>query len=222
MLIKTRLSFILIIGLGILCFSTPVWSQKRQQSIKIPLKIEPKTHGSSLRSIFDEPMKLSENEKSGKTLNDSLITVRRDKNDSAKFYVLIDTDSDGNLTNENKVLLLNNEKITIEVRKSKNAPVIPFELSVAQNEKGAIFWWKTNIQAIGLINVKNCSSAIYLQDLNADGIFGIWSRERICKLIEIMTEKSGARKNGFTAMKLLIFAVKTFWFQVSRRMEVFL
>ncbi len=137
------------------------------KNIKIPLELQKKSQSRVSQTLLE--VKSNETEKSGKTSNGLLIFVKKDENDS--FNIRIDVNRNNNLADDKAFKLKIAESKIIEIAGSTKKHLNSFELSLSNYKDSIYFSWKSNFEAKGVLKLSKCNSDIYLQDLNANGIF---------------------------------------------------
>ncbi|CAN5115411.1 hypothetical protein BH20ACI1_BH20ACI1_09400 [soil metagenome] len=156
--------------------------------IKVSLKIDESAKSSIGQFLFcdkDYNCGLFQNEKtkSSKIINEEVPARiwRTGKN----FYLQIDTNLNNKLTDEKRLLLENNSKIAVRIKR-KLAPskflFLPFEISHYSYEKDSqiidSFKIVPHYMAAGNLTYKNCTSKIAFSDMNYDGNINMLDAER--------------------------------------------
>jgi thiol-disulfide isomerase/thioredoxin len=169
--------------LALLCFliAIPVYSQNKTKII-VPLQINRQYKQPMGFFIqFDAPKPLSQNGETGsirygKTPTNTLIALETIQNKDKIHRIKIDSNGDGNLTNEQAHLIQPDSPIDITVEIDKgNArkETMPFQITYERDadKNTERFSWNPLYRSEGKLMVKGCESLFIVLDLNADGVF---------------------------------------------------
>ena len=149
--------------------------------VRVNLRLDESAKSSAAKSLFCDKnyncgLKQNETSKISKVddLEVSIKVWRTGKN----FYLLIDTNQNGNLNDEKKILLINGSQAKVRIKKktaSGKVLFLPFEISHQVSEKDGlitdVFRILPHYVAAGTLSYKNCSSKISFSDMNFDGNF---------------------------------------------------
>ena len=115
----------------------------------------------------------------GKAPGGVLISKERLNDPVNAYRIRVDSDGDGNLTNELPLLLLPNSSVSVTVNrkwsngKQRNLPyTIEYSRDLDRNNKTReLIWWRPHYRAEGKLKFRNCESLIVAVDLIGDGLF---------------------------------------------------